>query len=56
MALDTATAGLLGACDGELGLGQIVRTVAGLLGADDDALTREAVVRVRMLVAERWLS
>ena len=31
VALDTATAGILGACDGELTLGQIVDSVAGLL-------------------------
>ena len=56
VALDTATAGILGACDGELPLGRIVRSVAGLLGADEVALTRDTVGRVRMLVAEGWLA
>ncbi|WP_022869418.1 DUF7059 domain-containing protein [Yaniella halotolerans] len=34
--LDTATAAVLGACDGELSIGQIVAAVAGLLSLDDD--------------------
>lgn len=34
--LDTATAAVLGACDGELTAGQIVAAVAGLLDLDDD--------------------
>ena len=36
VALDTAAAGILGACDGELTLGQIVDSVAGLLEVDVD--------------------
>lgn len=34
--LDTATAAVLGAADGELAAGQIVAAVAGLLGLDDE--------------------
>jgi hypothetical protein len=56
MALDTATAGILGACDGELTLTQIVASVAGLLDVEETALTRQTVERVRMLVAEGWLA
>jgi hypothetical protein len=56
MALDTATAGILGACDGELTLGQIVSSVAELLAADEPTLARETVVRVSMLVVEGWLA
>ncbi len=56
MSLDTATAGILGACDGELTLAQIVASVAGLLDVEETALTRQTVDRVRMLVAEGWLA
>lgn len=37
--LDTATAAVLGAADGELSVGQIVAAVAGLLGLDDEQTT-----------------
>jgi methylase of polypeptide subunit release factors len=56
VALDTATAGILGACDGDLPLGRIVGSVAGLLGVDEAALSRDTVARVRMLVVEGWLA
>ena len=52
VALDTATAGVLGACDGELTLAQIVGSVAHLLGVDTEALMRESVERVRTLVVD----
>ena len=55
VALDTATAGILGACDGELTLGQITDSVATLLQADPGALARGTVDRVRTLVGEGWL-
>ena len=55
VALDTATAGILGACDGELTLGQITDSVAALLETDPDALSRATVDRVRTLVGEGWL-
>lgn len=55
VALDTATAGILGACDGELTLGQITDSVAELLELDPDALARSGVDRVRTLVGEGWL-
>jgi hypothetical protein len=55
VALDTATAGILGACDGELTLGRIIASVASLVGTDEAALQRATVERVRMLVVEGWL-
>lgn len=54
--VDTALGGVLGACDGELTLGQITAAVAGLLDADTDALQHEIVGRVRELVTESMLS
>ena len=51
----TALAGILGACDGELGLGQIVASVAALLEVDAAALTAEVVPQVRQLVVDGFL-
>jgi hypothetical protein len=53
--LDTATAGILGACDGDLTLAQIVGSVASLLGVRSDALARETVERVRTLAVDEFL-
>ena len=55
MALDTATAGVLGACDGELTLAQIVASVASLLGVGTETLARGTVERVRTLVVDGFL-
>jgi methylase of polypeptide subunit release factors len=55
VALDTATAGILGACDGELTLDQIVASVAGLLEADVNPLRHETVARVRTLVVDGFV-
>jgi len=55
VALDTATAGILGACDGELTLGQIVASVASLLEVAPDALARGTVERVRTLVVDGFV-
>ena len=52
---DTALAGVLGACDGELPLGIIVRAVAQLLEVDPDALVVDVVGRVRQLVVDGYL-
>jgi hypothetical protein len=51
----TALAGVLGACDGELGLGQIIATVAGLLDAGEPALRAELVPQLRRLVVDGFL-
>jgi SAM-dependent methyltransferase len=55
MALDTATAGILGACDGELTLAQIVASVASLLEVAPDALARDAVERIRTLLMDGFV-
>jgi len=52
---DTALAGVLGACDGELGLDQILASVAGLLGVDATLLAADLVPRVRDLVVDGLL-
>jgi hypothetical protein len=46
-ALDTATAGILGACDGELTLAEIITAVSGLVRADPATLTSDTIRRVR---------
>ncbi len=50
-----ALAGLVGACDGELTLAQLVPAVAALLGADAAALRAELLPAVRELVADGYL-
>jgi hypothetical protein len=52
----TALAGILGACDGELPLGMVVASVAGLLEVDAAALAAEVVPAVRRLVVDGFLS
>lgn len=52
---DTALAGVLGACDGDLVLGVIVRAVAQLLDVDPEALVDEVLGRVRQLVVDGYL-
>lgn len=52
---DTALAGVLGACDGELPLGVIIRAVGQLLEVDPEALVAEQVGRVRQLVVDGYL-
>ena len=53
--VDTALAGVLGACDGELSLGRITVSVAALLGVPAAALTAEVLPRVRDLVLDGFL-
>ncbi len=52
----TAFAGVLGACDGDLPLGRLIATVAGLLEVDADQLTAEILPRVRVAVVDGFLS
>ena len=54
--LDTETAAILGACDGELSLGQIVATVAQLLGRDADEAGQRMLSAVDDLVIEGYLT
>jgi hypothetical protein len=53
--VDTALGGVLGACDGELALGTLVDTVAGLLDADGVALRTSALDSVRTLALDGML-
>jgi methylase of polypeptide subunit release factors len=51
----TALAGLVGACDGELAVGQIVGALGALLGAGADAVAAEVLPEVRGLVRDGLL-
>ncbi|MCR6689145.1 methyltransferase [Cellulomonas sp.] len=53
--LGTATAGFVGACDGELAVGQIVGALGALLGVPADAVAGEVLPTVRGLVADGLL-
>ena len=53
---DTSLAGILGACDGELPLGQVVDAVARILSVDPVALRAETLPRVRQLIRTALLS
>jgi methylase of polypeptide subunit release factors len=54
--VDTAEAGLVGACDGTLTIEQIVGALATLLDEDADRLRERLIPRVRTLVEEGYLS
>lgn len=51
---DTALAGVLGACDGDLPLGDIVDALAGLVGVDAADLRADVLPRFRTLVTDGW--
>ena len=53
---DPALAALVGACDGELALGQIVAALAQLLETDEDALRAGLLPAVRELVLDGFLA
>ena len=53
---DTALAGVLGACDGDLPLGAIIDALAGLLAVDPAALRVDVLPRFRSLIADGWLT
>jgi hypothetical protein len=53
---DTALAGVLGACDGELRLDQIVGGVASILQVDATELAAEVVGQIRQLVLDNLLT
>lgn len=55
VAADTALAAVVGTCDGELRLGQIIDATAGLLAVDPTELTAELLPRVRELVVDGFL-
>jgi methylase of polypeptide subunit release factors len=52
---DTALAAILGACDGDLDLGTIITTVAGILGLGVDALTDSVLTSVRQCIQDGFL-
>jgi hypothetical protein len=53
--VDTVEAGLVGACDGELSVAQILDALATLLGQDAAALRRDRLAAVREMVADGFL-
>ena len=53
--VDTALAGFVGACDGELTAGQIVDALAQLLDADPAALRREYAPQIHRLLRDGFL-
>jgi hypothetical protein len=53
--VDTVVAALVGACDGELTIGQIVDALAALLDAEAAVLRADTLPLLRELVAEGWL-
>ncbi|TFC73528.1 methyltransferase domain-containing protein [Cryobacterium sp. TMS1-20-1] len=54
--LDTALAGLVGACDGDLAVGAIIGALAQLLDADEPALAAELLPKVRALLVDGFLT
>ncbi|MDR1513019.1 MAG: methyltransferase [Propionibacteriaceae bacterium] len=54
--VDTALAGVLGACDGDLPLGVILSAVADLLDEDHARLTARLLPTLRRLAAEAWVT
>ncbi|SER76770.1 Methyltransferase small domain-containing protein [Propionibacterium cyclohexanicum] len=55
MQVDTALAGVLGACDGELTLGTILDAVARLLGEEASALRARLLPELRRALAQGYL-
>jgi hypothetical protein len=53
--VDTALGGILGACDGDLQLGQIVHSVAGIVGVDPEVLQASTLPKVRELILQGLL-
>lgn len=54
--VDTALGGVLGACDGDLTLREILAAVAGILEVDLGDLVAEVLPRFRALVADAWFT
>jgi methylase of polypeptide subunit release factors len=55
VAVDTALAAVVGACDGDLPLGDLLDAVAGLLDVDPAALAADLLPRLRTLLADGLL-
>ncbi len=56
VAVDTALAAVVGACDGDLPLGMLLDAVARLLDVDAGALTADVIERLRPLLATGMLT
>ena len=54
--VDTALAGVFGACDGDLTLGRIVDVVAGILGVDRDVVATETLREARRLIVDNLMT
>jgi hypothetical protein len=54
--VDTALGGVLGACDGDLTLGEILGAVAQLLDVPVSDLVADVLPRFRALVADAWFA
>ncbi len=55
VSMDTALAGFVGACDGELTAGQIAHALAALLDVEPERMTAGLVPAIRSLVADGFL-
>ncbi|RFA11400.1 SAM-dependent methyltransferase [Subtercola boreus] len=55
VSLDTALAALVGACDGDLTLGQLCGAIAHLLEVEEDALIDDVLPRIRKLIDDGFL-
>ena len=55
MEADTVLAGVMGACDGDLTLGQITAAIATLLEVDADALEEQVLPRIRQALRDGML-
>lgn len=53
---DTALAGVLGACDGDLNLKQIIDAVASIIEVDSDGLADEILREVRTLIVDNLVT
>ena len=53
--VDTALGGVLGACDGDIPLGDLVDAVADLLAADAAALREQLLTPLRAVIADGML-
>ncbi|WP_405216429.1 methyltransferase [Agrococcus sp. Ld7] len=55
LSVDTALAALVGACDGELSIGQLIGAIAGLLEVDEAILAADLLPRIRELLFTGFL-
>jgi hypothetical protein len=53
--VSTALGAILGACDGDLGLGQIIHAVASILDTDPARMITEVLPEITSLISQTWL-